>query len=151
MTLTEWWLTYGWQELLLRGYRVSFAVAIVATIAAALVRVHRGSGLSGAASSRWLIPVLVWALQALGAAMTATQLDLVTGLSRVPYMMLDAGTSALAGVSVIALTASSVRLLSRQPLAKQRTALVLFSMAWGGALVAWLGVIVREWLLSQRA
>jgi hypothetical protein len=150
VNLATWWFKYGWRELLLKDYAVSLAVAGAWLVVGLLLRRRRRDASMGAISAWWLLPVAAWALQALSAALTTTQLDLVTGASRVPFMVMYAITSVLAGLCVFSASYSAAKLARSGSFTGWRSRpFVLVSAAWIGATVAWCGVIMREILVVE--
>lgn len=151
LSLAQWWLTGGWRDLILHDYGWSLAISAVWMIAAVVARASRGQRKEVSVSVWWLLPVVAWALQALGAALMTTQLDLVRGASRVPFMLMYAATSVLVGLCILMVGAASTKLLTKRPLSTRTPPLLLSAAAWVGAGLAWLAVIVRELAVVPRA
>jgi hypothetical protein len=149
--LVEWWLADGWRDVLVHDYAWSLAVAVLWLIAAVVARATRRRRTATPVSAWWLLPVAAWALQSLGLALTTTQLDLVGGFSRVPLMLMYATTSVIVGVAILLLGFAYTKLLTTPPPFAQPPVVVLSAVAWAGAALAWVSVIVRELALVSRA
>jgi hypothetical protein len=147
----DWWLADGWREVLLHDYAWSLTLALLWLIAAIVARATRRIRASAPVSAWWLLPVPAWALQSFGLALTTTQLDLVAGVSRVPFMLMYATTSVVVGVAILLLGVAYAKLLTTAPAFAQRRILVVSAAAWTGTALAWVTVIVRELAVISRA
>ena len=147
--MIEWWLSYGWRGQIIEDYAVSLWVALVWLVAAGLRR--RQAGEAGRRSSIWAVPVLAWALQSVAAGLKTTQLDLVAGVSRVPYMCIYAASAAVAGAVVVVacFAADRIRGVSVGDYSPRNGALLLCLVAWTGVAVTWGVVLVREAVFVQ--
>ena len=151
MSVWEWWLRYGWPDVLLEGYAVPFTASTAWIVAAALRRWRGGTRLIQTSSIWWTLPVAVWALQALLWALATTQLDLVTGFSRVPFMVMYAGTSFLAGLCVAVINGAGAVIAGARITKLSRPAIALVSLAWVSTAFAWVAVVFREMALERAA
>jgi hypothetical protein len=149
--LVEWWLDGGWRDVLVHDYAWSLTIAVLWLVAAVVARATRRRRTATPVSAWWLMPVAAWALQSLGLALTTTQLDLVRGISRVPFMLMYATTSVIVGFAILLLGLAYTKLLTTPPPFAQRHVVVLSAVAWAGAALAWASVIVRELALVSRA
>jgi hypothetical protein len=137
--------------MLFHDYAWSLTIAVLWFIAAVVARANRRCRGATPVSVWWLLPVAAWALQSLGLALTTTQLDLVTGLSPVPFMLMYATTSMFVGVAILLLGLTDTKLLTTSPPCAQRPIVVLAAAAWAGTGLSWATVIVRELALVSRA
>jgi len=130
--LVEWWLADGWRDVLVHDYAWSLTIAVLWPIAAVVVRANRRRRAATPLSAWWLLPVAAWALQSLGLALMTTQLDVVRGFSRVPFMLMYATTSVIVGVAILLLGLAYTKLLTTPPSFAQPRVAVLSAAAWAG-------------------
>jgi len=131
--------------LVITDYALALSLGTVWLLVASIRRLLRPNTLSSAQSGAWAMPLGAWALQAAGAALTTTQIDLVAGASRIPSMWMYAASSALAGICVFGACLGAMLIGSRPPRDSARRGPVIVSAAaWATTAVVWGAVLVRE-------
>ena len=152
MSLPEWWLTVGWRRTVLEDYWLALLLAFVWWLVPVSVRVNRVRNWRRAAGSAvWYVPVLAWMLGAMLHALNSTQMDLTGPISRVPFMWMYAGSSAVAGIAVLLLCAATAMLAGARGRGSEQRVWgpYLVVLAWAGAAVVWVWVVVREIVVIQ--
>jgi hypothetical protein len=131
--------------MVIADYRLALSLGVVWLLVASIRRIFRPKGLSSAQSGTWAIPIAAWALQAAGAALTSTQLDLVAGYSRIPIMWMYAASSGLAGLCVMGACFAAMLVGSREPRdSARRGPIIVSAAAWATTAAVWGAVLVRE-------
>jgi hypothetical protein len=147
VSLPEWWLAVGWQRTVVGDYWLAWVLGLVWWLVPKTARLGRVREWRRAVGSAvWYAPVLVWMLGAVLHALGSTQVDLAGSASRVPFMLMYAASSAVAGLGVLLLcVAAAVLAGARGPTPGQRGwGVFLVASAWVCVAVVWVTVVVRE-------
>jgi hypothetical protein len=142
MSITEWWLQYGWYQLGVEDFFVALLFGGVWLVVAADVYVfHRARDFRGRGRLAGL-PMVIWGLLACRQAINTTQIDMAGDYSRYPAFWSCIVASALAGLLVSISTLASDRLLagpapsgglSRGVVACNIVGVVLWLAVWAAA------------------